>query len=106
MTLKIAIRSRFDSTFYEGGGIESHIALQNPKRCGRAIVRTCLGGFEVNGPKGKYVVLCRGDESLLGLQRCFVDCIAPVAHCRDLHLPFLNGLVLFLQCKLVHTGKF
>ncbi|KAJ9490350.1 hypothetical protein VN97_g2932 [Penicillium thymicola] len=105
VTLKIINSNDADDARHEHE-IESHITQQNREHRGCVIIRTCLDGFEVDGPGAKHMCLVYEPmrEPLWILQRRFVD--------RKLPLPIAKAYIYFLlvgldylhsECKVVHA---
>ncbi|KAL3459319.1 kinase-like domain-containing protein [Aspergillus heterothallicus] len=74
--------------------IERHIVQQNPEHRGRAILRTCLDGFEVAAKNGKHICLVYEAmrEPLWIFQSRFVD--------RNLPLPIAKAYISILLVGL------
>ncbi|BCS28512.1 putative serine/threonine-protein kinase [Aspergillus puulaauensis] len=107
VALKIVNSNEFDAAQYEKS-IEDHIARQNPAHRGHAILRTCLDGFEIEGPDGRYMCLAYHPmrEPFWIFQRRFVSRKLPLPLAKAYIYVLLVGLdYLHSECNVVHTGE-
>lgn len=107
MALKIVNSNEFDAAQYEKS-IEDHIARQNPAHRGHGILRTCLDGFEIEGPNGRHICLAYHPmrEPFWIFQRRFISRKLPLPLAKAYVYVLLVGLdYLHSECNVVHTGE-
>ncbi|KAJ6019805.1 protein kinase [Penicillium canescens] len=89
--------------------IEKHIAKSGSSHGGRALLRTHLEYFEVEGPRGKHLCLAYPPmrEPLWRFQRRFEDSVIPFPLLKVYLLVLLKALdCLHTACGVVHSGKY
>lgn len=89
--------------------IEEHIDKAGSSHGGRALLRTNMESFEVEGPRGQHLCLAYPPlrEPLWHFQRRFKDSVVPFPLLKVYLLVLLEALdCLHTACGVVHSGEF